>query len=132
MLVDTSVWIELFTASESTADLWLTERIRADLPIVVPEVVLMELLIGTTDEASAALRRRRLQRFVIEPLAPVRDAEDAAAIHRECRRHGHTVRSMIDCLAAAMALRLEVPVAHRDRDFEAIAAHCGLQTVSLL
>jgi len=132
VLVDTSVWIELFTASESTADLWLTERIRADSPIVVPEVVLMELLIGTTDEAKAALRRRRLQRFVIEPLAPVRDAEDAAAIHRECRRHGHTVRSMIDCLVAAMALRLEMPVAHRDRDFEVIAAHCGLQTVSLL
>jgi len=132
VLVDTSVWIELFTASESTADLWLTERIRADLPIVVPEVVLMELLIGTTDEAKAALRRRRLQRFVIEPLAPVRDAEDAAAIHRGCRRHGHTVHSMIDCLVAAMALRLEMPVAHRDRDFEVIAAHCGLQTVSLL
>jgi predicted nucleic acid-binding protein len=132
VIVDTSVWIELFTASESTADLWLTERVRADLPIVVPEVVLMELLIGTTDESRAALRRQRIQRFVIEPLAPVRDAEDAAAIHRECRRHGHTVRSMIDCLVAAMALRLEVPVAHRDRDFEDIAAHCGLQTVSLL
>jgi predicted nucleic acid-binding protein len=132
VIVDTSVWIELFTASESTADLWLTERVRADLPIVVPEVVLMELLIGTTDESRAALRRQRLQRFVIEPLAPVRDAEDAAAIHRECRRHGHTVRSMIDCLVAAMALRLEVPVAHRDRDFEDIAAHCGLQTVSLV
>jgi predicted nucleic acid-binding protein len=132
VIVDTSVWIELFTASESTADSWLTERVRADLPIVVPEVVLMELLIGTTDESRATLRRQRLQRFVIEPLAPVRDAEDAAAIHRACRRHGHTVRSMIDCLVAAMALRLEVPVAHRDRDFEDIAAHCGLQTVSLL
>jgi predicted nucleic acid-binding protein len=132
VIVDTSVWIELFTASESTADLWLTERIRADLPIVVPEVVLMELLIGTTDESRAGLWRQRLQRFVIEPLAPVRDAEDAGAIHRECRRHGHTVRSMIDCLVAAMALRLEVPVAHRDRDFEVMAAHCGLQTVSLL
>jgi predicted nucleic acid-binding protein len=132
MIVDTSVWIELFTASESTADLWLTERVRADLPTVVPEVVLMELLIGTTDESRAALRRQRLQRFAIEPLAPVRDAEDAAAIHRECRRHAHTVRSMIDCLVASTALRLEVPVAHPDRDFEDIAAHCGLQTVSLL
>jgi predicted nucleic acid-binding protein len=132
VLVDTSVWIELFTASESTADVWLTERIRADLPIVVPEVVLMELLIGTTDESRAALRRQRLQRFEIEPLAPVRDAEDAAAIHRECRRHGHTVHSMIDCLVAAMAIRLDQQVAHRDRDFELIAAHCGLQTLSLL
>jgi predicted nucleic acid-binding protein len=39
---------------------------------------------------------------------------------------------MTDCLVAAMALRLDVPVAHRDRDFEVIAAHCGLQTLSLL
>lgn len=132
MLVDTSVWIELFAASESTADRWLTERIKVELPVIVAEVVMMELLIGTTDESKAAVRRQRLQHFVIEPLAPVRDAEDAAAIHRQCRRNGHTVRSMIDCLVAAMALRLDVPVAHRDRDFEVIAAHCGLQTLSLL
>lgn len=131
MIVDTSVWIEFFAASESTADRWLTERISAALPIVVPEVVLMELLIGSTDESKAALRRQRLQRFVIEPFAPVRDVEDAAAIHRQCRRRGDTVHSMIDCLVAALAVRFEMAVAHRDRDFEVIAAHCGLQTVPL-
>lgn len=132
MLVDTSVWIELFAGSNSAADRWLVERIRADDPVVVPEVVLMELLIGTTDESKAAARQQRLRRFSIEPLAPIRDAEDAAAIHRQCRRNGETVRSMIDCLVAAIALRLDVPVAHRDRDFEVIARHCGLQTVPLL
>jgi predicted nucleic acid-binding protein len=131
MVVDTSVWIELFAASESTADHWLTERIAADLPAIVPELVMMELLVGTTDESKANLRRQRLQRFVIEPLEPIRDAEAAAAIHRQCRRRGDTVRSMIDCLVAAMAIRLDVPVAHRDRDFEVIATHCGLRTVPL-
>lgn len=69
---------------------------------------MMELLIGKTDEDTAALRRRLLQRFAIEPLAPVRDAEDAAAIHRRCRRGGDTVRSLIDCQVAAMALRIGV------------------------
>jgi predicted nucleic acid-binding protein len=92
----------------------------------------MELLIGTTDESKAALRQQRMRRFAIEPLAPIRDAEDAAAIHRQCRRNGETVRSMIDCLVAAMSLRLDVPVVHRDRDFETIARHCGLQMISLL
>lgn len=131
MIVDTSVWIEFFDASESPADRWLTERIGTDSRIVVPEVVLMELLIGTTDESRAALRRQRLQRFAIEPLAPIRDAEDAAAIHRQCRRRGQTVRSLIDCQIAAMAMRLDEPVAHRDRDFEVMAEHCGLRTVPL-
>jgi predicted nucleic acid-binding protein len=42
------------------------------------------------------------------------------------------MRSMIDCLVAAMAIRLDQQLAHRDRDFEVIAAHCGLQTLPLL
>jgi len=131
MIVDTSVWIEFFRSRDSTASGWVTDRIRDETSLVVPEVVLMELLIGTTDEATASVRRRFLQRFAIQPLAPVRDTEDAAAIHRRCRRSGKTLRSLIDCVVAAMALRLDLPVAHRDRDFEVIATECGLQTLSL-
>ncbi|MGO9507254.1 MAG: PIN domain nuclease [Mycobacterium sp.] len=131
MIVDTSVWIEFLSTSASSASHWLADRIAADSTVIVPEVVMMELLIGTADESTATLRRRFLQRFDIEPLAPVRDAEDAAAIHRRCRRGGDTVRSLIDCQVAAMALRLGVAVAHRDRDYEVIRTHCGLHTEPL-
>ncbi|HKI43427.1 MAG: PIN domain nuclease [Mycobacterium sp.] len=131
MIVDTSVWIEFLSSSESLASRWLADRIAASSEVIVPEVVMMELLIGTTDESTAALRRRLLQRFTVEPLAPVRDTEDAAAIHRRCRRGGDTVHSLIDCQVAAMALRIGVPVAHRDRDYEVIGTHCGLQTEPL-
>ncbi len=131
MIVDTSVWIDFLAGAESAASRWLADRIAANAVVIVPEVVMMELLIGTTDESTAALRRRLLQRFIVEPLAPVRDAEDAAAIHRCCRRGGDTVRSLIDCQVAAMALRIGVPVAHRDRDYEVIRAHCGLETEPL-
>ncbi|MDT5051131.1 MAG: hypothetical protein QOG75_7056 [Mycobacterium sp.] len=131
MIVDTSVWIEFLTTSRSPASRWLADRIADNSRVIVPDVVLMELLIGTTDESKAAVRRRLLQRFDIEPLAPLRDAEDAAAIHRRCRRGGETVRSLIDCQVAAMALRMGVVVAHRDRDYETIRAHCGLQTKPL-
>jgi predicted nucleic acid-binding protein len=132
MIVDTSVWIEFLSTAQSFASRWLADRIASDTEVIVPEVVMMELLIGTTNESDATLRRRLLQRFVIEPLAPLRDAEDAAAIHRRCRRGGDTVRSLIDCQVAAMALRIGVAVAHRDRDYEVIRAHCGLRTESLL
>jgi predicted nucleic acid-binding protein len=131
MIVDTSVWIEFLSAPDSTASRWVADRIANESLLTVPEVVLMELLIGTTDERVAVVRRRFLQRFAIEPLAPVRDAEDAAAIHRRCRRGGNTVRSLIDCQVAAMALRLDRVVVHRDRDFEIISMHCGLQTLPL-
>lgn len=131
MIVDTSVWIDYLTTTDSTASRWVADRIADETSLIVPEVVLMELLIGSTDEQSAAIRRRFIQRFGIEPLAPVRDAEDAAAIHRRCRRGGDTVRSLIDCQIAAMALRLDFLVAHRDRDFEVIRTHCGLRTLPL-
>jgi predicted nucleic acid-binding protein len=131
MIVDSSVWIDFFTTTDSTASRWVADRIADQTSLIVPEVVLMELLIGTTDETTASVRRRFLQRFAIESLAPLRDAEDAAAIHRRCRRNGKTVRSLIDCLVAAMALRLDVSVAHRDRDFEVIASQCGLKTLPI-
>lgn len=132
MIVDTSAWIEFFQGSDSTAGRWVADRIADETTLVIPEVVVMELLVGDTDEEVAATRRRFLLKFDVEPLAPLRDSEDAAAIHRRCRRAGETVRSLIDCQVAAMALRVGQPVAHRDRDFEVIAAHCGLQTLPLL
>jgi predicted nucleic acid-binding protein len=132
MIVDTSVWIEFYNSTTSAASNWLHARIASGEPVVVPELVLMELLIGTTDEAKAAARRRSLLAFEVQARSPIADCEDAAAIHRRCRRAGKTIRNLTDCQIAAMALRLDLPVAHRDRDFEVIAEHCGLRTVPLL
>ncbi len=131
MIVDTSIFIEYLRGAGSQADAWLAERISQRTGLVVPEVVVMELSVGTTDEARAAQWRQLLQRFEIEPLAALRDSEDAAAIHRRCRRAGKTVRSLIDCQVAAVALRMDMPVVHRDHDFDVIAEHCGLATIAL-
>lgn len=51
----------------------------------------------------------------------VRHFESAAVIHRMCGKEGITVRSLIDCLIAAIALSEDVEVLHHDRDFNAIA-----------
>lgn len=42
------------------------------------------------------------------------------------------MRNLGDCLIASVGLRMGIPVLHRDRDFEVLARHCGLATVSLL
>jgi predicted nucleic acid-binding protein len=131
MIIDTSVFIEFLRGSGSRADDWLATQVSERTALVIPEVVAMELLIGTTDETIARRWRQLLQRFDIEPLAALRDSEEAAAIHRRCRRAGHTVRSLIDCQIAAVGLRMDLPVVHRDHDFEVIAEHCGLATVPL-
>lgn len=132
MIVDTSVWIEFLRPGASAAGDRLSEMIEQDERIVVPETVLLELLSGPTDELVAARRRRMLESLEIAPVEPLVDSLRAAALQRECRRAGDTVRSLGDCLIAAVALRMELPVLHRDRDFEVLRLHCGVQTISLL
>lgn len=132
MIVDTSVWIEYLRPGPSAAGDHLESLIRQRAPLMVTETVIMELLSGTTDELAAARRLRMLESFEVVPLTPIVDSLSAARRQRECRRGGESVRNLGDCLIAAVALRLGVPVLHRDRDFEVLARHCGLQTVSLL
>jgi predicted nucleic acid-binding protein len=45
---------------------------------------------------------------------------EAARIHFELRRSGLTVRSILDCCIAQIALDGPLTLVHNDRDFEAI------------
>ena len=44
-----------------------------------------------------------------------------ASIYRACRKQGLTVRKTVDCLIAAVCLRVDAELYHNDRDFDAIA-----------
>ena len=132
MIVDTSVWIEFLRPGASAVGDHLEQMIRTDEPIEVPETVLMELLSGTTDEQVAYERRRMLEAFDTLPFAPLADSIRAASLQRACRRAGETVRNLGDCQIAAVALRLDLPVLHCDRDFEVLATHTGLRAASLV
>ena len=63
------------------------------------------------------------------PTVPT-DYEDAATWYRTCRRNGDTVRKLVDCLIAAVAIRADVELLHADADFEALARHTPLRLAS--
>ncbi len=128
VLVDSSVWIA-YLRDSGGPELELLEQLIGEQRAATTDVVLLEVLAGTTDEERAA----RLRRFLagaelLRQQSPV-DAEHAAALYRACRRAGETPRSLNDCLVAAVALRHGVPVLHRDRDFTVLAAHTDLRMV---
>jgi len=131
VIVDTSVWVEYLRGTGSTAHETLRRAIERDADLVVPELVSMELTMGVTEEVAASVQSL-LSTFEVASLAPLVDSVEAAGLYRECRRAGETIRSPIDCLIAATALRLDLPVLHRDRDFEVLRRHTGLTTVSTL
>jgi predicted nucleic acid-binding protein len=65
--------------------------------------------------------RRLLETVDFELVHPRDDFESATELFHKARQRGVTVRGVMDCLIAAMALRLELPVLHHDRDFARMA-----------
>jgi len=129
VLVDSSAWIEFLRATDSETHLRVRGLVSGGYPIAVTEPIVLELLMGADSDAHAETLRRFLVSFDLRPFKGIRDAERAADIYRGCRRAGRTIRSSVDCMVAAVALRDGLPVLSADRDFEAIAEHTGLELV---
>jgi hypothetical protein len=53
---------------------------------------------------------------------PRTDLHFAAHPYRAVRESGHTVRSSIDTLIAAVAIQRDAVLVHKDKDFDRIAA----------
>jgi predicted nucleic acid-binding protein len=128
VLVDSSVWIA-FLRDTGGREVDLLEQLIDERRAATTDVVLLEVLAGTTDEEHAARLRRFLAGAELLRQESPADAERAAALYRACRRAGETPRSLNDCLIAAVALRHDVPVLHRDRDFTVLAQHTDLRLV---
>jgi predicted nucleic acid-binding protein len=129
MIVDTSAWVEYLRATGSRADAALSGAVGAADAIGVPDVVRLELLAGAGTDEQVRDLQRLLARFHAVPAASPADHETAAALYRAARRTGDTVRSLLDCLVAAAALRTDAAVLARDRDFEVLARVSPLRVV---
>ena len=129
MVVDTSAWVEYLRATGSPADAALTDAVRASDDLGVPDVVRLELLAGAGTDVQVRDLQRLLGRFQAMPAASPADHESAAALYWAARHTGATVRSLLDCLVAAAALRTDSPLLARDRDFEVIAGVSPLRLV---
>ena len=129
IVVDTSAWVEYLRATGSPADAALTGAVRASDEIGVPDVVRLELLAGAGTDEQVRDLQRLLGRFSALPAASPADHETAAALYRAARRTGATVRSLLDCLVAAAALRTDSALLAGDRDFEVIARVSSLRLV---
>ena len=68
-------------------------------------------------------------RSTAHPAAGLQDWEDAARLYRAARTRGLTVKSSIDCLIAAVALRTDSSILALDRDFDTLAEITDLELV---
>ena len=118
VLVDTSVWIEVFRKSP---------RVRLEALVDFDEIVtclpvIQEVLQGFDAEPAFLRARESMLAFPIVEAPLGRDVWlQAVDLYRSGRRLGLTIRSGADCLIAACAIRHQLEVLHHDRDFDALA-----------
>ena len=125
VLVDSSVWIAVFRSRP---------RLRLDAVVEWDEIVtclpvIQEVVQGFADERAFTTAREAMFALpIVESPLSRHVYEDAIGIYRSARRAGLTVRSGVDCLIAACAIRNGLDVLHCDRDYDAIARIAPLKT----
>ena len=124
VLVDTSVWIEVFAKPRR-----LTLRDVVDIDEVVTALpIVQEVLQGFRDERAYGVARDAMLALpILESPLSIGVFVEAAQLYRTARRAGLTIRSGVDCLIAACALRHGATVLHHDRDFDALARVSALK-----
>lgn len=121
ILVDTSAWIDHLRGLDNAVTRELASLINGGAELATTEPIIMELLAGADTPARADALDKLTNGLPLVGIDPRLDFRQAAAIHLAVRRQGKTVRSLVDCLIAAVAIRSEVPVLHNDSDYVAIA-----------
>lgn len=127
-LVDTSVWIRHLSKSDSFD---LRSLCNPDQRILCLPVY-QEILQGIRDERSF-----RRMKSILDSAIMVDDPLDrglfgqTVGLYRLARKQGVTVRSSIDCLIAASAVRHGLTVLHSDRDYAALGQVSELQERSV-
>lgn len=123
-LVDTSVWIKHFSRNDPFD---LRAVCGPDDRVLCPPVY-QEILQGLRDDSLVREFRSILgaAEMVENPMGLEVWAE-ASELYRSARRRGLTVRSSVDCLIAACALRHQLTVLHDDRDYDVLSQVSSLK-----
>lgn len=126
VLVDTTVWIDFFSANLTPQVEALEKLIAEREDICLCGVILTEILQGIRDDAEFKKTKNLLANLVFLPM-PYSAYLSSAEIYRGLRRKGITIRKSVDCMIAAVAIENDIPLLHNDKDFIPIEKQFGLK-----
>jgi predicted nucleic acid-binding protein len=128
ILVDSSVWIAHLRGRRTEA----TAKLEAEAmrePLVIGDLILLEVLQGARDEAHALRIERGLRSYAIAPLLEPELAVQAARNYRKLRELGITIRKTADLIIGTFCIEYRHSLLHDDRDFAPMEQHLGLKVV---
>jgi predicted nucleic acid-binding protein len=126
ILVDSSVWIAHLRGRTTPATTKLEAAAERE-PLLVGDLILLEVLQGARDNAQAARIERALREYAIISLLDDRLAAQGARNYRRLRGLGITVRKTADIIIGTFCIEHGHSLLHEDRDFEPMEKHLGLK-----
>lgn len=128
LIVDSTVWVDYFNGVENPQTDYL-DQIADKTPILIGDLILVEVLQGFREEADFEKARRALGKFMQVEMVNPELALQSARNYRLLRRKGITVRKTIDSLIATYCIENEHDLLHKDSDFDGYEKHLGLRVV---
>jgi hypothetical protein len=125
IVVDSSVWID-FLNGNATPEVGRLSSLLGTEPLMVGDVILLEVLQGVRSETDAKRVEATLRRFDVVPMLDPELAAIAATHYRRLRALGITVRKTIDLIIGTFCIAHGHTLLTADQDFAPMAEHLGL------
>ena len=126
ILVDSSVWIAHLRGQTTPATTKLQAAAERE-PLLVGDLILLEVLQGARDNAQAARIERALREYAVVSLLNDRLAARGARNYRRLRGLGVIVRKTADIIIGTFCIEHGHSLLHEDRDFEPMERYLGLK-----
>ena len=130
ILVDSSVWIDYFNGQKTAQTEWLDSAL-GDIPIVMGDLILTEVLQGFQDDKDFKIARDLLLGIPFMPMVGQQLAVESAMNYRFLRKKGVTVRKSIDVMIGTFCIHYKLPFLYRDQDFDPMVKFLKLKPVEL-
>jgi predicted nucleic acid-binding protein len=128
IVVDSSVWIANLR-NHMTPQVARLIELSGREPLIVGDLVMLEVLQSARDEVHAARIERNLRQYVTRPMLTDEIAVKAARNFRALRASGVTMRKTIDLIIGTFCIESGHRLLHDDRDFVAMEKFLGLAVV---
>lgn len=128
ILVDSSVWIAHLRGRNTAA----TTKLQAAAvrePLLVGDIILLEILQGARDDLHAARIERDLRRYAVVALLDDALAVSAARNYRKLRNLGVTIRKTADIIIGTFCIEHGHVLLHDDHDFAPMEKYLGLKAL---
>ena len=125
-IVDTSVWIDYFNAVIDERTDTTEELVKGNKILMLP-VIIQEVLQGIRSQKLFELIKYVFLSQQYVSYNQIEIAISAAALYRDLKGRGITIRKPNDCLIAAICIKHNIEVLHNDKDFDNIAKYTSLK-----